>query len=86
MPRERSASTQASRVEASSAPGVININSIPFTRVVLDGRVLGGTPLVGVTVSPGEHTVLFVDFDGERRLKKINVDPGRTVLAAVRFD
>jgi hypothetical protein len=65
--------------------GRVNINSIPIAAVVLDGRPLGGTPRVGVTVAAGEHTVLFVHPNRGRKSVQVNVGPGGTVLAAVRF-
>jgi hypothetical protein len=40
---------------------------------------------VGVTVPAGEHTVLFVHPKRGRRSLRVNVDPGGTVLAAIRF-
>jgi hypothetical protein len=63
----------------------VNINSIPISAVVLDGRPLGGTPRVGITVTPGKHTVVFIHPELGRKSKTIEVDAGRTVLAAVRF-
>jgi hypothetical protein len=76
-------------VRVATAPGaregIININSIPVSAVLLDGRPLGGTPHVGVTVSPGEHRVVFIHPERGRRYQTVNVDVGRTVLAAVRF-
>jgi len=65
--------------------GHVNINSIPISAVVLDGRPLGGTPRIRVAVRPGPHTVLFVHPEHGRKSQTIHVDAGRTVLAAVRF-
>jgi hypothetical protein len=66
--------------------GKLNINSIPYSKVVLDGRPLGDTPRVEVAVAAGPHTVLFVHPELGRIQKDVYVDSGRTVLAAVRFD
>jgi len=38
----------------------LNINSIPISRVAVDGRPVGMTPLLGVTVAAGTHNVLLV--------------------------
>jgi serine/threonine-protein kinase len=38
----------------------LNLNSIPASNVVLDGRPLGPTPKVGISVTAGNHTVMFV--------------------------
>lgn len=73
--------------ESSEQPAVghININSFPIAGVVLDGRPLGGTPVVRVPVKAGEHTVVFVHPELGRKLQRVRVHPGGTVLAAVRF-
>jgi hypothetical protein len=75
--------TRTSRRETG---GKLSINSIPYSKVVLDGRPLGDTPRVEVVVAAGPHTVLFVHPDLGRIQKEVYVDSGRTVLAAVRFD
>jgi serine/threonine-protein kinase len=60
------------------------LNSIPASKVILDGRPLGDTPKVGVSVSPGSHTVLFVR-DGERQAKSVTVGPGEKKTVVHRF-
>ena len=72
----------------SSAPagkGKLNINSIPVSSVILDGRPLGTTPKVGVSVSPGSHTVVFVHPEYGRKVRSVSVSAGGTATAAVRF-
>jgi hypothetical protein len=66
--------------------GVLNINSIPLSKIVLDGRPIGGTPRVQVPVVPGYHTVVFIHSVRGRIEKQVHVEAGRTVLAAVRFE
>ncbi|MCH2108362.1 MAG: PEGA domain-containing protein [Polyangiaceae bacterium] len=63
----------------------LNINSIPMSRIVLDGRPLGSTPKFGVKVSPGSHTVIFIHPQLGRKTKTVNVGAGKTSTAAVRF-
>jgi hypothetical protein len=86
--RTRVATAASARTHTNSAEtgGKLNINSIPLSKVVLDGRPLGATPRVEVTVAAGAHTVLFVHPEHGRIQKEVYVDSGRTVLAAVRFD
>jgi hypothetical protein len=68
----------------SSGVGLLNINSIPASNVVLDGRPLGRTPKIGVRVAPGPHTVVFID--GKRRVVRgTNVVAGKTAVVAARF-
>ena len=73
---------------ASAAPagkGTLNINSIPVSSVILDGRPLGTTPKVGIKVSPGAHTVVFVHPEYGRKVRSVSVSAGGTATAAVRF-
>jgi hypothetical protein len=87
-PRVRVATAPSGRMRSNPVEtgGRLNINSIPYSKVVLDGRPLGETPRVEVAVAAGPHTVLFVHPEHGRIQKEVYVDTGRTVLAAVRFD
>ncbi len=69
---------------AASGGGTLNINAIPKASVILDGRPLGITPKVGITVSAGPHTVILVK-DGQRVTKSVNVKPGATSTVVHRF-
>jgi serine/threonine-protein kinase len=51
----------------------------------LDGRPLGTTPKVGLKVSAGAHSVVFVHAEHGRKATSVNVPAGGTATAAVRF-
>jgi serine/threonine-protein kinase len=70
---------------ALSGAGTLNINSIPVSNVILDGRPLGQTPQVGMSVPAGAHTVVFVHPEHGRKVRSVTVQPGQTATAAVRF-
>jgi hypothetical protein len=70
---------------AAGEGGRLNINSVPASGVILDGRPLGQTPKIGVAVSPGLHTVMFVHPELGRKVQTVTVKPGGTATAAVRF-
>jgi len=70
---------------AASGSGTLNINSIPVSKVVLDGRPLGSTPKVGVSVSAGSHTVTFIHPEKGKKSVTVQVKAGETKTAAVRF-
>lgn len=72
------------RAPAAAGTATLNINSIPAASVILDGRPIGTTPKVGVSVSAGSHTVVFVK-DGERQAKSVTVAAGQTQTVAHRF-
>jgi PEGA domain len=69
---------------AAAGQGTLNINSIPTANVTLDGRPLGTTPKLGISVSAGTHTVMFVK-DGERHTKTVKVGAGQSQTVAHRF-
>ena len=63
----------------------LNLNSIPVSSVILDGRPLGPTPKIGISVSAGTHTVVFVHAQFGRKVQTVTVEAGETKTAAVRF-
>lgn len=70
---------------AAGVTGTLNINSIPVANVVLDGRPIGSTPIMGLAVSPGPHSVVFVHPEHGRKATGVTVEAGKTATAAVRF-
>ncbi len=75
----------AAQDKPAAAMGTLNINSIPRANVVLDGRPMGMTPVMGVSVSPGNHTVVFVHPEQGRKVAGANVKAGGTSTVGVRF-
>lgn len=82
-PTTTTASPTTSATPASGAK--LNINSIPMSNVILDGKPLGATPRMGVAVSPGNHTVVFVHPEHGRKVQQVSVGAGETKTAVVRF-
>ncbi|HSO37334.1 MAG TPA: protein kinase [Labilithrix sp.] len=71
---------------AAGGEAFLNINSRPASTVLLDGKPLGPTPRVKVSVTPGTHTVLFVN--AEESLKKsvsITVAAGETKAVSAKL-
>ncbi|AKV02163.1 serine/threonine protein kinase [Labilithrix luteola] len=71
---------------AATGEAWLNINSLPASTVVLDGKPLGATPRLKVSVTPGSHTVLFVN--AEQSLKKsitVTVGAGETKPAFAKL-
>ncbi|MFO0590747.1 MAG: PEGA domain-containing protein [Polyangiaceae bacterium] len=83
-----SATPSASASAAANAGGgcTININSIPVSKVVLDGRPLGSTPKVGIAISCGSHTVTFIHPDKGRKSVTVNAVAGKPATAATSSD
>ena len=70
---------------AASGNGTINMNAIPVSNVLLDGKPMGQTPRMGVSVPAGSHTVVFVNAEHGRKAKTINVEAGKSATVVVRF-
>jgi serine/threonine-protein kinase len=65
----------------------LNINSIPASTCFLDGKSLGSTPRLRVSVSAGSHTVKFRHpDDGSTKSVVVNVRLGETRLAVARLN
>ncbi len=74
--------TPAPTVAAGS--GTLNINSIPISNVLVDGRPVGPTPRQ-MSVPAGKHSVTFVHPTLGRKSITVNVNAGKTALAATKF-
>jgi serine/threonine-protein kinase len=94
MPRPPPPQNPAPQVVAQQQPlagmgggeGFLNINSIPPSTCFIDGKPLGPTPKVHVSVTPGPHQVRFVN--SEQNLQKtisVSVSPGETKLAVAKL-
>jgi serine/threonine-protein kinase len=80
-PKEAPAAAATEGTEA-----FLNINSIPPSTCFLDGRSLGSTPKVHVSVKPGAHTVKFVNSDqGLTKTISVNVGAGETKPAVAKL-
>jgi serine/threonine-protein kinase len=77
-------------IVAAAAPvgeAYLNINSIPPSTCILDGKTLGLTPRVHVSVTPGSHTVKFMDSDdGLTKTIFVNVGAGETKPAVAKLN
>lgn len=81
-PAPAKASTSA---KPAAGQGTLNVNSIPVSNVIVDGRPMGTTPKMGLTVPAGTHTIVFVHPDHGRKVVTVNVAAGQSATAATRF-
>ena len=56
-------------------PATLDVLATPDTKVLIDGRLTGITPLKGLRVTPGQHDVTFVDETGNRTMT-VSLQPG----------
>ena len=71
---------------AAAGDTALKINSLPASSIVLDGKPIGVTPQLHVPVTPGTHTILFVN--SEQSLKKtisVEVKAGETKAAFAKL-
>jgi eukaryotic-like serine/threonine-protein kinase len=72
---------------AEGGEAFLTMNSIPPSTCFLDGKSLGSTPKVHVTVKPGAHTVKFVDSDdGLTKTVMVSVGAGETKAAVAKLN
>ncbi|HEV2751712.1 MAG TPA: PEGA domain-containing protein, partial [Gemmatimonadales bacterium] len=63
--------------ERRAEPGLLSINAIPWGSVYVDGRPVGNTPQLDLSVPPGQHR-LRVERQGYRPYERvIDVAPGQ---------
>jgi serine/threonine-protein kinase len=80
------ASTQSTtETSAKQGKAVLNMNSIPVSNVILNGRPLGPTPKIGVRVDPGPQTVVFVHPQLGRKVMSATVTAGETKTFMARL-
>lgn len=70
------ASGEAAEAASAGPPGQISLNTRPWSRVYLGGRLLGTTPLGNVEVPAGTHRLRLVDRDGVEHARTITVASG----------
>jgi hypothetical protein len=69
---------------APSTESTLNINSLPVSNILLDGKPLGQTPKLRVKVKPGNHSVMFIR-NGKRVVRGARVGAGESVTVSVRL-
>lgn len=63
----------------SGPPGFITIDSAPVYAVIyIDGKKYGETPLVHISLPPGNHAERAVSPSGAAKNLTISIDPGKT--------
>jgi serine/threonine-protein kinase len=65
--------------------GFINANSRPPSKVLIDGKPYGNTPVMGVKVKPGSHSVTFIHPELGTQGTSVTVAAGETKSASVVF-
>jgi hypothetical protein len=69
---------------AGPSTGTIKANSLPVSKVLVDGRSAGQTP-ANIHVAPGTHTVTFVHAEYGRRDVVVDVKSRQDAVVAIKF-
>jgi hypothetical protein len=81
---QAAAEAASARAASDDADGTLRINSRPWSRVYIDGRLVGNTPQMQLTLSPGWHTVTLVNPDfGVQKVLTIRIKPGEVATKIV---
>ena len=75
----------ATKAAPAAGQGTLNVTSIPVSNVIVDGRPMGSTPKMGLSVPAGTHTVVFVHPEHGRKVVTVTVAAGATQTASTRF-
>lgn len=69
----------ASPSRSPSLPGYLVINSTPWAVLSVDGQVVGHTPLLRITVNPGQHELVLTREGYETYRDVVTVGAGATL-------
>lgn len=84
-PAEPTPAPAKTAAKPAAGQGTLNVNSIPVSNVIVDGRPMGSTPKMGLSVAAGTHTVVFVHPEHGRKVVTVTVGAGQAATAATRF-
>jgi serine/threonine protein kinase len=74
------AAQPAESESAGGGTGALRVQTRPWSKVLVDGRLIGTTPLMNVPLSAGRHTLTFVNDDfGIRKTVKVQIEAGQTL-------
>jgi hypothetical protein len=74
---EEPAPQPAPEPRASGGTGTLRVNTRPWSKVFVDGRLIGNTPQMNVPLDAGRHTVTLVNDDfGIRKTIKVDIKAG----------
>jgi serine/threonine-protein kinase len=57
-------------------PGKLYIDARPWATIYVDGKKIGVTPLTGVTVPSGDHSIKAVTEDGRTKTMRVTIPAG----------
>ncbi|HKP55342.1 MAG TPA: PEGA domain-containing protein, partial [Polyangiales bacterium] len=85
--KSEKADAKAGRKAAAGAPtAMLKLNSTPWSEVYVDDRHVGHTPVLGLPLTAGKHTIRLVNPQlGGKKTIKIQLKPGQTLVKIVQL-
>jgi hypothetical protein len=78
--------SSASASSASGAKATLRVNSRPWSQVHVDGRMIGNTPQMSISLPAGTHQLTLVNPDfGLRKTVSVTLSPGETKTKIVNL-
>jgi hypothetical protein len=84
VPAAAPAPAPAPAAKAPSGNCLLNINSLPTSKITLDGHMIGFTPKLGISVPAGTHSIMLVSDSG-RKATSATCKAGETKTVAIRM-
>jgi hypothetical protein len=83
-PKHTSEPAPSAPAAASGGMGTLRVNSRPWSRVIVDGRLIGNTPQMSIPLRAGTHTLNLVnpEFGIDKKLT-VEIKAGETITRAV---
>ncbi len=72
-------------VETNGPMGSLVVNTDPWSRVTIDGRDFGQTPLPGVPLKPGRHELVCTPESGPPHRETVVIPPGERVKRLIKL-
>ncbi|HKP58361.1 MAG TPA: PEGA domain-containing protein [Polyangiales bacterium] len=65
---------------SNGTPGLLRINSRPWSQVFIDGKLIGNTPQFGISLPAGKHSVRLVNAEfGMSKVFTLKLGAGESV-------
>jgi serine/threonine-protein kinase len=66
-------------------PGRLTVGASPWCNVTIDGQGRGQTPVVGVSLPPGRHTIVCTNPDRPTQTRRVELAPGQDLRVRIVF-
>ncbi|MCC7384881.1 MAG: protein kinase [Deltaproteobacteria bacterium] len=84
-PAGRRRAVAESSPKGSEGEGTLDVRSDPWSHVYVDGHLVRATPIVGLSLRAGPHSVRLVAADGREKSTRVTISGGRSSTVDVEF-